>query len=91
MATPLRGLLPSDGTEGTRAVKTPPGYGAVVPAGRIEEATVAKLMTCACGYNFRADSDDELWEKAQAHLAAAHPEMVGKVSRADVLSQAEIV
>ena len=33
--------------------------------------------------------DDELWEKAQAHLAADHPDLVGKVSREDILAQAE--
>lgn len=52
---------------------------------------VAKLINCVCGYSFRADSDDELWEKAQAHLRSAHPEMVGQVSRDDILAQAEIV
>jgi hypothetical protein len=31
----------------------------------------------------------ELWEEAQAHLAADHPDLVGKVSREDILAQAE--
>ena len=52
---------------------------------------MAKVINCACGYSFRADTDEELWEKAQHHLSSAHPEMVGKVSRADIISQAEIV
>lgn len=52
---------------------------------------MAKLINCACGYSFRGETDDELWDKAQAHMATAHPEMAGKVSRADILGQAEIV
>jgi hypothetical protein len=52
---------------------------------------VAKVINCACGFTFRAETDDELWDKAQAHLAGAHPEMVGKVSREAILGQAEIV
>ena len=52
---------------------------------------MAKLINCACGYTFRGETDDELWAKAQDHLASAHPEMVGKVSRGDILGQAEIV
>jgi predicted small metal-binding protein len=50
-----------------------------------------KTINCVCGYRFFADTDDELWEKAQAHLRDAHPELVGKVSRDDILAQAEIV
>ena len=52
---------------------------------------MAKLINCACGFSFRADTDDELWDTAQTHLSTAHPEMVGKVSRADIIGQAEIV
>ncbi len=52
---------------------------------------MAKMINCVCGYTFQADTDDELWAKAQAHLTSAHPDMVGKVSRADILGQAEIV
>lgn len=52
---------------------------------------MAKVVNCACGYTFRGENDDELWEKAQAHLTSAHPEMVGRVSRADIVGQAEIV
>jgi predicted small metal-binding protein len=52
---------------------------------------MAKAITCVCGYRFQAETDEELWDKAQSHLASAHPEIVGKVSRADILSQAEII
>lgn len=52
---------------------------------------MALQIACACGYTFRADSEDGLWDKAQAHVAEAHPDMVGKITRADILAQAELV
>lgn len=52
---------------------------------------MALQVACACGYTFRADSEDGLWEKAQAHVAVAHPDMVDKIARADILAQAEFV
>jgi hypothetical protein len=42
-----------------------------------------------CGRVVEGADDDELWERAQAHLAEDHPDLVGKVSREDILAQAE--
>jgi hypothetical protein len=50
---------------------------------------VAKTIRCVCGSVVRGETDDELWESAQAHLATDHPDLVGKVSREDILAQAE--
>lgn len=52
---------------------------------------MAKAVNCVCGYRFVAETDDELWEKAQEHLRSAHPELVGKVTMEDILAQAEVV
>ncbi len=52
---------------------------------------MAKVVNCACGYRFQADSDDELWAKAQDHIAKDHPDLVGNVTREEILAQAEIV
>jgi predicted small metal-binding protein len=52
---------------------------------------MALQLTCTCGYTFRADDEDGLWEKGQAHIQEAHPEMVGAVTRADLLAQAELI
>lgn len=52
---------------------------------------MALQVVCTCGYRFRSDDEDGLWVKAQAHLASAHPEMVGQVGRADIIAQAERV
>ena len=48
-----------------------------------------KRINCACGYVVEGQNDDELWNKAQDHMRDAHPDMVGKVSREDILAQAE--
>jgi hypothetical protein len=48
-----------------------------------------KQITCVCGKIVDGKDDDELWEKAQAHLRQDHPDLVGTVSRADILAQAE--
>ena len=48
-----------------------------------------KQINCVCGYLVKAEDDDELWEKAQAHIRTDHPDLVGKVSREDILAQAE--
>jgi hypothetical protein len=46
-------------------------------------------ITCVCGKVLEGADDDELWMKAQAHVAADHPDLVGKVSREDLLARAE--
>jgi predicted small metal-binding protein len=50
-----------------------------------------KVVNCACGYSFQAETDDELWQKAQNHIGSDHPDLVGKVTREEILAQAEIV
>ena len=55
----------------------------------MERTTIVKRINCVCGKVVEGKDDDELWEKAQAHLAADHPNLVGKVSRDDILAQAE--
>jgi len=48
-----------------------------------------KRITCVCGKVLDANDDDELFAKVQAHVAADHPDLVGKVSREDILARAE--
>jgi predicted small metal-binding protein len=55
---------------------------------RAYDVTV-KQIDCVCGVVVKGEDDDELWERAQEHLRSDHPELVGKVSRADILAQAE--
>ena len=51
--------------------------------------TEIRRIICVCGKVIEAKDDDELCEKAQAHVAADHPDLVGKVSREDILARAE--
>ena len=48
-----------------------------------------RRITCVCGKVIEGSDDDELWAKAQAHVAADHPDLVGKISRADIVARAE--
>jgi predicted small metal-binding protein len=48
-----------------------------------------KVINCECGEVIRADSDDELVTKVNRHVRDAHPELVGKMSREDILAMAE--
>jgi hypothetical protein len=55
----------------------------------VQRTTAIKRITCVCGKVIEGKDDDELWAKAQAHLAADHPDLVGKVTRNDILARAE--
>jgi predicted small metal-binding protein len=48
-----------------------------------------KQIPCVCGHVVRGEDDDELWQRAQEHIRQDHPELAGKVSRDDLLAQAE--
>lgn len=50
---------------------------------------MAKVINCECGEVVRADNDDELVEKVERHVDEAHPELVGKMSRGDILAMSE--
>ncbi len=50
---------------------------------------MAKLINCECGQVVRGETDDELIAAAEEHINRDHPELVGKVSREDLLGMAE--
>jgi predicted small metal-binding protein len=50
---------------------------------------MAKVINCECGYVVRADTDDELVANAEAHIESDHPDMVGQMSREDLLAMAQ--
>ena len=50
-----------------------------------------KQIPCVCGYVVNGEDDEELWQNAQQHMREDHPDLVGKVSREDLLAQAEEV
>jgi hypothetical protein len=45
-------------------------------------------LTCPCGAIIEGQTDDELVEKAQAHLARDHPHLAGVYTREQILSRA---
>jgi predicted small metal-binding protein len=50
---------------------------------------MAKLINCECGYVVRGADEDELVRNAEQHISEAHPDLVGKMSRDDLLGMAE--
>ncbi|HSI98745.1 MAG TPA: DUF1059 domain-containing protein [Gaiellaceae bacterium] len=48
-----------------------------------------KLINCECGQVVRGETDDELLRNAEAHIERDHPELVGKITREDLLAMAE--
>ena len=52
---------------------------------------MALRIVCTCGYVIQGGSDDELWANAQDHMGVLHPELVGNVTREDILAQAELL
>ena len=50
---------------------------------------MAKLINCECGRVVRGETDDELIAAAEEHINRDHPDLVGKVSREDLLGMAE--
>ena len=50
---------------------------------------MAKLINCECGQVVRGSTDDELVANAEAHVNRDHPDLVGKLTRDDILGMAE--
>ena len=50
---------------------------------------MAKVIRCQCGFLARGETPDDAAAQIEAHMRADHPEVVGKVSRADLLAMAE--
>ena len=47
-----------------------------------------KVVHCECGTDVEAESDDELVTKVEEHVNESHPELVGKMSREQILDMA---
>jgi predicted small metal-binding protein len=52
---------------------------------------MARLINCECGQTVRGQSDDDLVAAVEAHVQADHPDLVGQMSREDILAMAEMV
>lgn len=50
---------------------------------------MSKVVNCECGQTVRAEDEDDLVAKVQAHVASDHPELVGKLTREDIVAMSE--
>lgn len=50
---------------------------------------MGKLINCECGQVVRGETDDELVANAEGHIRQNHPDLVGTMSREDLLAMAE--
>jgi predicted small metal-binding protein len=49
---------------------------------------MAKQVDCPCGETVRGENDDELVSNVEAHIQDKHPDMVGTMSRDQILGMA---
>jgi hypothetical protein len=49
---------------------------------------MAKTITCQCGAVIQGDNDDALISAAEGHIQEKHPNLVGKLSRDQLLAMA---
>jgi hypothetical protein len=50
---------------------------------------MAKVIRCQCGFLGHGDSADEAAAVIEVHMSSDHPELVGKVTREDLVAMAE--
>jgi hypothetical protein len=50
---------------------------------------MSKVVNCKCGMVVRGGTDDELVANVEQHVLSDHPDMVGEMSRDDILGMAE--
>jgi hypothetical protein len=47
-----------------------------------------KVVHCPCGVNVEGETNEQLVENVQAHIATDHPEQVGKYSSEEIVGMA---
>lgn len=52
---------------------------------------MAQVIRCECGYVAQGVTEEELLAGAEQHIRTEHPDLVGRVSREDLLDMAEEV
>lgn len=54
-----------------------------------KETVMAKAIRCQCGFHGRGENVEEAATVIEAHMRSDHPELVGKVTRMDLIAIAE--
>lgn len=52
---------------------------------------MTRIINCECGQTIRAGTDDDLVAMVEGHIQSDHPDLVGKMTREDILAMAEAV
>jgi hypothetical protein len=47
-----------------------------------------KVVHCECGADIQGETDDELVSRVEEHVQERHPDMVGQMSREQILGMA---
>lgn len=50
---------------------------------------MAKVIRCQCGFLGRGENVEQAASAIEKHMSSDHPELVGKVTRDDLLAMAE--
>jgi predicted small metal-binding protein len=50
---------------------------------------MAKVIRCQCGFLGRGENVEEAASAIEQHMRSDHPELVGKVTREDLIGMAE--
>jgi len=50
---------------------------------------MAKVIRCQCGFLGRGETAEEAAAVIEEHMSSDHPELVGKVTRDDLVAMAE--
>lgn len=50
---------------------------------------MARIINCECGRTVRGETDEEVVANAEAHVREDHPELVGSITREDLLAMTE--
>jgi predicted small metal-binding protein len=58
-----------------------------VSTGREQEMSL--LVNCECGRVIHAETQDEIVAKVEEHVAQDHPQLIGKLSREDIVAMTE--
>ena len=48
-----------------------------------------KVINCECGQVVRGETEDDVARAAEEHIKRDHPELVGKITREDLLAMSE--
>jgi hypothetical protein len=55
----------------------------------VKEMVMAKVIRCQCGFLGHGETVEEAATVIEAHMREDHPELVGKVTRQDLVAMAE--